>query len=170
MPLNDGIITTTQITNSAISQSKLKTSLGSWNTNINGNNHAYVNLVDFSFFPKQAISPAGSIRLWYNGYGGTTQAFTLIAYADSTAGTWTGTYRYVSASEQMIEVYRDNLGKIIGIHVTEKENSNSIKIFDENKKEIPLILETMDFQTHPHLFKDKQCIEVASKLHKILQR
>ena len=161
MPLNDGIITAKQI----------KTSVGTWEISLSASYSSWVNLVDFCFIPKQNTTPQNCIRFWHSGYEpySTSQNHTICAYADSN-GLWKGTYRYISASEQMIEVYRNDKGKIVGIHVTEKENSNSIKILDENEKEIPLILETMDFQTHPHLFKDKQCIEVASKLHEILHR
>lgn len=158
--------------NNNITQNKFKTSIGTWIVVMDLGTVASIHLLDYCFFPKQAASVANSINSWYPYILGTTERHTIFAYANN-AAMWLGTYRYISFSEQIVEVYRNNKGKVISIHVTENGNMNSIKIYnvmryDTMKKEIPLILETMNFKTHFHLFKNKQCIKSASELYKIL--
>jgi len=71
------------------------------------------------------------------------------SYASST---WYGIYKYHSASKQIIEVLKDNLGNIVGVHTTEKGNENSIKRYDTNKQEIADSREILTAETSPSLF------------------
>jgi len=145
------------IQSAAVNQSKLKTSTGTWSINVPASSGSSTNLVDYCFFPKQAPNDSSTeLQLWAPlDPSSTTQSFYIGAnnLDASNAHTWVGTYRYVSSSEQKIEVYRDSTSKIVAIHVTETVNpSPTIQIFDKNNKPIPLVCTIMNIGTNPTMF------------------
>jgi hypothetical protein len=145
-----------------ITQAELKTSIGSWNTSIPPDSVASASLVDYSFFPTQT-TPGAWIKVWYqtnlNGYA-------IAAYnSDIAAATWSGSYRYVTSSEQHIEIYKNDKNEIVAVHITEKTNQSSIRFYDKDEQEIPLKREILDCISHPMLFKEKQCLYTAKEIH-----
>jgi len=155
----DGNITQVKLASNSVGINQLKTSTGTWSLLVSG--IASVNLVDYSFFPKQRTSNE-NILLWYYMYY-TSEAYIL--FSQGSGGYWYGTYRYVTASEQIVEVYRDiSTNKVIGVHVTERGNDNSVHYYNNNKIEISVRKEVYNYINTPNLFEEKICKLTATKI------
>ena len=153
-----------------VSQTKLKTSIGTWSIELPQLAAATTDLVDYSFFPSQRSQYDGWIETWYACPLPTSLAYRLCGH-NSGEGTcyWYGSYRYIAASEQHVEVYKDSMGKIVAVHITERENKNTVRIYDKDRKEILLTLETINIDNHPDFFKEgKVCKFTIDEIKKIL--
>jgi len=173
MPIGVGIITQTQLAkpcvgqneliNACITQSKLKTSTGTWSIYVSTGEYAGVDLVDYTFLPKQRVLTT-THYIWVAIYV-TEELYRIFSYNSGSPSYWYGTYRYVTASEQIVEVYRElSTDRVIGVHVTEKGNENSVHYFDNNKVEISVKREVYNYVNTPNLFEEKFCILSATKI------
>ncbi len=123
----------------SVSRVKLKTSTGTWSIFMSPVTYFSVELVDYSFFPKQKANNSAVLLWGSTGAPIDIERYIIFAYNSNAtdAFTWYGTYRYVTASEQIIDlIVNPETQKIIGVHITEKGNEGSMKIYDKNKKEI----------------------------------
>ena len=117
----------------------LKFAGGSWDITMSGESSASVQLTAYSHWPQTRSDTTDAI-INFGGSGvylPTTYSYQL--WVENPAGgscTWYGIYDYHAASEQIMEVYYDTKGKIIGIHVTEKGNENSVGFYDPKLKKI----------------------------------
>jgi len=164
--LTSDCVITENIANASISQPKLKTWMGTWSINVPANTHGTVYLTDYSFFPRQRVQHEYHL-LWHVNWGNfPTEQYVIFTFNGySQASTWTGSYRYILASEQIVEVYRDILtNKVIGVHVTERINEHSVRLFDKNRIEISVKREVYNYLNTPNLFDQKLCILSATKI------
>lgn len=159
--------------NSAIiTVNSLKFSTGSWDLSIGALSYGSVEIVEYSHWPK--IKGSVDIQLFGGGAGpplSGTYLHRVWAYNSngSLSKDWQGEYRYHSASEQIIEILKDLSGNILGVHVTEKGNENSIGLFNKDGMPIPTTNEILTVDTNPSLFiseKDKRCKLNAQSLDK----
>ena len=121
----------------------LKFAEGSWTVTISGGGYASVQLVAHSHWPQTSSNNVDTIVNFGGSVGvalPTTYSYQFwVANINeyNNPANWLGIYDYHAASEQILEVYYDiKGGKIIGIHVTEKGNENSVKFYDPKLKEI----------------------------------
>ena len=118
----------------------LKFAEGSWDITMSGESSASVQLTAYSHWPQTCSNTTNAIINFGSGgvYLSTTYSYQF--WAQNTSATsgyhWLGIYDYHAASEQIVEVYYDTKGKIIGIHVAEKGNENSAEFYDPKLEKI----------------------------------
>ena len=118
----------------------LKFAEGSWDIIISADNFASVGLTAHSHWPQMRSDTTDAI-INFGGDNGiclsATYSYQFWAYNSALASYhWYGIYDYHAASEQIMEVYYNTKGEIIGIHVTEKGNENFVEFYDPKLKKI----------------------------------
>ena len=160
-------ITQAKLASSSVGTSQLKTSLGSWSISVPPSGGiSSVNLVNFSFFPRQRTQYSNHF-IWHSWIGNfSNEEYRIFSRnSEEISSNWNGSYYYVTASEQIVEVYRDiSTNRVIGAHVTEKGNENSVHYFNNNKIEILVKREIYNYLNTPNLFEQKVCKLTATKI------
>lgn len=131
-----------------INQAMLKVADGTWSQAVVAGAGVSINLLNYAHFPKQASDVANQLFNFpdISIFLPTSQGYFLSCQNNDTSSrTWSGTYTYHSSSERIIDLIVDKVTKkIIGIHITEKGNENSMRQFDKFGKEIDFDRYTLD--------------------------
>lgn len=157
----------------AITPARLKMTQGSWSQSILSGDFASINMVEYSHYPAMKGSSTDTVGVFKDRADNdapmlpSSYAFHMWAHSPSGSRTWYGQYYYHASSEQIIEVYKNLAGDVIGIHVTEKGNEKSMK-FLSGGVELSVTRKVFSVGTNPELFfvKQKQVKYSAESIEK----
>jgi len=164
----DGAVKADNIAIEAVTRTKLKLESASWNITIPADTTASYNMQTYAHMPGQGVSRE-VVKIWHEAAPAYENYVRIFAQNTdpSLEEYWTGEYLYHSDSEQEIGIHIGKNGKVVGVEIYEKEFGPGLKLWDQDRNEIPLDQYVITADDWPEIFENKICKKHAKDLFKM---